>query len=215
VIGLAGYWREAPLTPDADEARRLLGEELAKPDYSTGRSLLSRLLEWLQRLLVPDFGGHGPPWGVLLVALGAIAIIVAVSLIVAGPLRPGGRVKAPARGVLEGETRTADALRDAAAHLARRGEWREAALTSFRAAARSLEERGILADSPGRTADEIAADAGDRLPALAARLGEAGDLFDRLAYGGRRADAGHYELMEALDSDLARTRPAAPAAVAP
>ncbi|MDR3202512.1 MAG: DUF4129 domain-containing protein [Bifidobacteriaceae bacterium] len=198
-----------PVTPGADEARRLVSEELSQPGYRTSRSLLSRFLEWLANLLTAGPAGLSVSWPALLVLLGVTAAAVALALVLAGPLRRRARAAGAQRGVLAGETRGAAELRAAAAASARAGEWSEAALTRFRAVARALEERGVLAEAPGRTADEIADRAGALLGSVSAALRDGAALFDALAYGGRRGLARHYETMERLDAAVAAARPVA------
>jgi hypothetical protein len=70
----------------------------------------------------------------------------------------------------------------------------------MRAVAVSIEERGVLSAQPGRTADELALQAGRALPALAGALGAASHLFDDVLYGGREGTAAGYDSICLLDS---------------
>ncbi|WP_449066361.1 DUF4129 domain-containing protein, partial [Planomonospora algeriensis] len=54
---------------------------------------------------------------------------------------------------------------------------------TLRAVARDLEERAVVEELPGRTADELAAEAGRALPGFAGELAEAARLFDDVTYG--------------------------------
>jgi len=72
---------------------------------------------------------------------------------------------------------------------------------------RDVEERGLVDVRPGRTADEIARDAGRALPAVAGDLRAAARLFDDVWYGGRTADSSSYDRLVAVDQAVAAARP--------
>ena len=59
--------------------------------------------------------------------------------------------------------------------------------------------------TPGRTADELAAQAGARFPGHAADLAAAARLFDQIRYGGGAGTRDGYERLCALDAALAGT----------
>jgi hypothetical protein len=200
-----------PLTPDADEARRQLAEELSKPIYTDVQNWLSdqfhKLLDWL----AGDRQATGTLSSGQLAAVGlGIAVIAAVAIwAVMGPLRTERRRRTAA--VLADEERTAAQLRADAAALAASDAWGEATVQLFRALVRSLGERAVIEETPGMTAHEAAGRAGVRLPGLAERLARGADVFDALAYGRRPGSRGQYESMRALDDEVAAARPAAPA----
>ncbi|UJP41807.1 DUF4129 domain-containing protein [Cellulomonas palmilytica] len=200
---------EPPVTPDADTARRWMHEELASPEYQDRRSILERLLEWLQQQFA-DLQGvsvDGPVLAAVLV--GAVAVALLVAWWVAGPVR-SGRASA-ARSVLDhDDARTAAQLRAAADAAARSGDWTTAVLERFRAVVRDLEERAVLDERPGRTAHEATLDAGARLPDVAADLVAGGALFDDVAYGGRPATQPDDERLRALVAAVSAARPTAP-----
>jgi len=85
----------------------------------------------------------------------------------------------------------------------------------FRAVARELEERAVLVAQPGRTADELAGEAGQLLPALAGQLAAGSSLFDDVRYGGRTGTPDADRQLRALDEAVRSARPAAPAATVP
>jgi hypothetical protein len=183
-LPLLAALRDVPVTPGGDQAREWITRELAKSGYKTRPSLWQRFLNWLESLFR---SGGTASLGQLLTWLVIVVVIVAVvilAFVVAGPIRRRlGRDDD--RGVLTGETRSAAELGRDAAALAQRGEWTDATVTAFRAVARLIEERGILTAAPGRTAVEIAAQAGALLPDLAAALRDCAATFDDLAYGDR------------------------------
>nr|WP_300144767.1 DUF4129 domain-containing protein [Propionicimonas sp.] len=198
-----------PLTPDADEARRQLADELAKPIYADVQSWISdqlrKLLDWLTGN--PD--STGALSSAQLVAIVAVTVGIAAIAIwtFMGPLRTERRRRAD---VLAAEERTADELRADATRLAAADEWGEATLQLFRALIRSLSERAVIDEFPGMTADEAVGRAVPRLPGLADRLVRAAGVFDALAYGRRPGTPAQYREMLALDTDAAGARPVLP-----
>jgi hypothetical protein len=196
-----------PLTPSADEARRQLQDELARPEYLDPRGWLrrlwDRLWDWLGDLGEATWSTSDT---VALIVTGLVlAGIIVLVLRIAGPVRQERRARR--QGVLAGEDRTAAELRAAAAELAGEGAWAEAILQRFRAIVRGLSERVIIHETPGMTAHEAVLQAADRLPGLLPALAEAADTFDALAYGGRTGTREQYETMAALDDQVQATRP--------
>jgi hypothetical protein len=200
-----------PVVPDAEEARRWLDRELADPVYHERPSLLQQLLDWLRELFSGFDGvGVGNGW-TLLAVLGGLLLIALIAFLVTGPVRRSRRV-AGARTVLDADDRrTAADLRAAADAAAARGDWSSAVADRFRAVVRSLEERAVLDERPGRTAHEAVEDAGRRLPAHAVDLRAAGRLFDDVVYGERTPGAADDAGLRELDARVAATRPTLPA----
>jgi phage-related minor tail protein len=197
---------DVPVVPDAETARRWATEELADPAYHRSPSLLDRLLEWLGSLFDGASSLSLPPVAVVVTVVLVLLLVLAVAFWVAGPVRASRRGTASVV-VLGDDTRTADQLRAAADDAAARGDWATAVLERFRAVVRSLEERAVLLDAPGRTADEAAEAAGARLPAHTTDLRRAARLFDDVCYGQAAVDAGADAWMRTLDRQVADTRP--------
>ncbi|WP_448629919.1 DUF4129 domain-containing protein [Cellulomonas soli] len=205
-----------PVDPDAPTARRWAADELARSEYHRSRSLLSRLLDWIGRQFdgAPSIGL--PPWQAALVIVVVLVVVALVAFWVTGPVRVS-RARRTVELLADDDSRTAAQLRAAADAAAARGEHRLAVLERFRALVRSLEERTLLEARPGRTAHEVADEAGRRLPDAATDLVQAGHLFDDVAYGGLAADAEQDRWLTALDArlrDLRAVRPGAPAETA-
>lgn len=209
LTALLGAASEPPLTPDADEARRWLESELAKPEYHGGPSLLERAIDWVNGLFsdVPSLGIPGI-WAALAI-VGVLAALVVVAFVVTGPVRRRAQSATIGTVLDADDTRTAAELRKAADAAAAQGDWGLAVIERFRALARSLEERAILDERPGRTADEFAVDATPRFEALGADLVAAATLFDGVCYGSREARAGDDAVLRAVDQRLTATRPLA------
>lgn len=201
---------EVPVVPDADQARRWLEQELADPVYHQRPSLWQRLLEWLEGLFE---GVDGIPLGnvgTLAAVLGGLLLLVLIAFLVTGPVRRSRRI-AGAGSVLDADDRrTAADLRASADAAAARADWATAVADRFRAVVRSLEERAVLEERPGRTAHEAVEAAGLRLPAHAVDLRAAGRLFDDVVYGERTPHAADDAALRELDARVAATRPTLP-----
>ncbi|HEY2553097.1 MAG TPA: DUF4129 domain-containing protein [Streptosporangiaceae bacterium] len=204
MIGLAMAWLAGPGRPAGGTligrlpAQRLARRELARSIYQP--SLFQRLARSVSRLLDRLFvhlnvAVPGGWWA--LIAL-AIVVVLAAALILQriGPARSrrSGR-----GGVLTSAARTARDHRDEAERSAAAGDFTAAIIERVRAIAVELEERGVLQPRPGRTAAELAAEAGHAMPVLAGDLTPAARLFDDVRYGGRTGAAAGYQLVSDLD----------------
>jgi hypothetical protein len=107
---------------------------------------------------------------------------------------------------------TAAELRDAAASSATAGDYGTAILQCLRAISAGCEERGILTPEAGRTADELAKQAGLAFPDHAGGLAAAARLFDQVRYGGDAGTPDGYQLLRDLDVTLAKLTPVGAAA---
>jgi len=198
------------LDPSREVARDWARRELSDPSYARARPgwvqrLASWLLDRLGELQVPDGLAPGRGLGlVLLLVLAALA--VAVVLTRTGLARRGAGVGA-AGSVLDDVRRGSGEHRELADRAAEQGRFDIAVRERFRAIARALEERTVLDERPGRTAREVAAEAGRALPTTADALGSAARVFDDVWYGGRPATAAHDDELRRVDRDVARARP--------
>ncbi|MDR0345024.1 MAG: DUF4129 domain-containing protein [Nocardiopsaceae bacterium] len=195
----------APLTGRA-AAQRLAREELTKRIYHPQQSLAGRvlgaILRWLDRL----FPGNGPvPGGWWAVVALAALVVLAAGAIMAW-LGPVGRAHRRAVPVAAGAPlRTAAEHRREAARLAEAGDYAGAIRESVRAIAAELDERAVLPARRGRTADELAAEAGQVMPALAGALRSAAVAFDEVCYGHRPGTAAGYQQVRELGSRVAES----------
>jgi Domain of unknown function (DUF4129) len=183
--------------------------ELSKAIYHPHESLTQRLLDAINRLLNGLYtAGKSFPGGwwsvVALAALTALAITLVLARL--GPLARAHRE--PGRPAPGGPPLSAADHRQRAAQLAGAGDYAAAILEAVRGIARQLEERGVLSPRLGRTADEIAAEAGLALPAEAATLQDTARLFDDICYGERPGTSAGYALVQALDTRLQSAHPA-------
>lgn len=205
---------DIPVTPDDEEARRLLEEELGRtgadgpapvPDW------WQAFLDWLQGLF-----NRGPePPGQVADAGGTIGIILAVVLIVAAlaiafwvfgvpRLRRRSRVTGDLFGV--DEDRTARQLRSAAQRAADAGDYTTATVEAFRSMARDLAERRLIQTFPGTTARDFARRTAVAFPEADERLADAAVVFDDLRYLGGVGTLAQWTAMSALERDLRLAR---------
>lgn len=203
----------AVVDPDRGTARQWALEELTDQAYAQAQpNLLQQAITWvfeqLGRLLEAP-GGASPGLG-LVVGLVLVLALVALAMLVAGPVRRRSRTRRRgAGGVFGATTMTAAQHRSAAEQAAAAGHWAAAVQERFRATARSLEERVVLDARPGRTADEVAVEAGAVMPGTAAPLARAARAFEDVTYGERPGDEAGYAATVEADEAVRRSRPAA------
>lgn len=172
-----------PLSPDADEARRLLEIELAKSRYQEHISVIDRVMRWLDAHLPSGREAGAPLW------IG-LAVVVTLALVGLGfaiwRLRDVRQVAAERRQRVGGLTdpgRSAQDYRTEAQRHLDEGAHDRAVVAAFRALVVELDERDVVHDAPGRTAHEVAQRAGHALPALAPEIAWAASTFDAACYG--------------------------------
>ncbi|HEX6934482.1 MAG TPA: DUF4129 domain-containing protein [Streptosporangiaceae bacterium] len=192
---------------------RHLGQRLARHELAE-MSLWERILNWLVHL--PGNAGNVVPGGWFgLISLAVIAVL-AVTIVVYW-VRPSRTRRARPDSVLAGESLSARDYRRTARELAAAGDYAGAIVAGVRAIAADLDERAILPSQPGRTADELAAEAARELPALAADLTDVTRLFDDVRYGDKAGSLAGYQLVSRVGEAVraARPQPAPAAAAAP
>jgi hypothetical protein len=195
-----------------DGARDLAHQELSKLIYAKERpSLTTRILRatgrWFRHLLdhlLSVTPGRGLGVVVILVVLIVVAIVLRRYL---GPVRTSAAPEVPD---LTDAARTPAQLRRDADELAAAGRFAEAVRDRLRALVRTLEDQGVLDYRPGRTADEVAREAGPAVGSRADQLRTCTRDFDEIWYGGRPASPDDYDRIRDLDQAL-RNRSAVPA----
>jgi len=166
------------------------GQKLARQELSEA-SFWTRLLHWFGAAFTKTAIALPGGWFGLTVL--GVLIVLAVTVVVFW-VRPTGARRASSRALLTGQAKSARDHRLEAEHLAEAGDFSQAIVELVRAIAVELEEREILSPRPGRTADELALEAGQRLPALAADLRLVTRLFDDVHYGDRPGTSEGYQL---------------------
>ncbi|MDQ4215412.1 DUF4129 domain-containing protein [Microbacterium sp. ASV81] len=202
-----------PLIPDGDSARRLAEQELAKAEYRAAEPTLidewaRAIVDFLRNLFTPQHAVDLGPWAAIVIAIVLAAVLLAVLVIWGRPRRSRAR---SAASVLLGavDDRTAAQLRVEAARAAREEDWAGAIVLRYRAIARALMERDLIAPAPGATAQTIAREAAAPFPAEAEALHAAAVAFDDVRYLGHPGDADLYRTVADTDERLRDQRPAA------
>lgn len=199
-----------PVTPDADEARQLLQEELSNGIYQQAEpSLLERvwtgILNWLAETL-SQIQSVDAGLGTILLAVGAVVVILVAVLLIRPRLNARRSRTVPT--VFDEDSRlSAKAHRDLAEAAASRGKWDEALTERFRGITRAAEERLIIDELPGRTAGEVARALQAAFSPHSAEIAWLATRFNEVHYGARPAVKQDYERAVALDDELARSQP--------
>jgi hypothetical protein len=199
---------DVPVVPDADTARSWAGQELSDPIYHEQQTLLARLLTWIEKT-VSDAAQAAQhlDWRMASIMLAAVIVVGAgIAVLVTGPIR---RSRAASQGsdIFADTTLSAAEHRRAADLATDRADWHEAVLERFRAIVRSLEERVIIDERPGRTAHEAATDSAAALPGLAVELRRASTVFDDVCYGSGRATRETDAALRFLDHEIQTAEP--------
>ena len=189
-------------------AQQLARRELSKAAYQP--SLTLRFLEWLSRLVAKANVAVPGGWWALVTLIVVLVIVAATTIF---HIRPARSRRGRAGALLRGRSLSARDHRQQSERYAAAAEYSAAIIERMRAIAVELEERGILPPRPGRTADELAADANRALGAHAGELTAAARLFDDVMYGGRDGTRDGYQRVRELDSILATARPGGSAAL--
>ncbi|MFD6098029.1 DUF4129 domain-containing protein [Nocardiopsis flavescens] len=193
----------ALLEVTGDEGRRRAVQELSDPVYGEQEpSLLERIREWFLNLEFSVPGGGGG-WATVLV----LVVVALLVLWLVLWLRPSRSRRA--EGAVHGSApRSAADHRAASREREEAGEYAAAVTERMRAISVDLEDRTIISPRAGRTATELAAEAGRALPGEAAALDEGARLFNDVVYGDRAATAGTARSLRELDDRLRAARPA-------
>ncbi|WP_096290421.1 DUF4129 domain-containing protein [Mycobacterium ahvazicum] len=195
---------------DRDAAHQAAADELSKPIY-TKASATQQLMDWINELLyrllqkTSSLPGGWLTTAVLLTLL-AIAIVVAIHT-------ARRTMRSRRRGdyqLFEAAQLTAAQHRATAESYAAEGNWTAAIRHRLRAIARQLEETGVLNPAPGRTANELARDAGEVLPHLTGELPQAATAFNDVTYGEVPGTQSAYQMIADLDDHLRMRAPATP-----
>lgn len=197
---------------DRDAAREAAVRELADPRYAADDpSLLERLSRRAFRALSEILGDAaafvpGGAWG-LVVAVLLLAGIALIAVTVGRRVLREQRAAAAARPLFDAE-RLASAAdhRRAADRAEAERDWDIAVQERLRAIVRGLEERGLLSNRPGRTADEACAEAAALAPANSEAMQGLAARFDAVRYGGGHASQADALGARDLDAALAQVR---------
>ena len=208
---MIGLPAAVPVEPDAGTARRWLLDELAKPAYAAAEPTpfdraVQAFLTWFTGLF--DVRGSSTPPVLLAIAIAVVVAVLVVALLLFGLPRVNRRSSVGALFGDDDRRSAADMRRAAEAALAQ-SDFSLAVLERFRALARGLDERTLVAVFPGTTASAFAAGAARAFPAEHGELRVAAELFDGVRYADEVATREDALSVFALDDRLAAARPQA------
>ncbi len=194
---------------DRDAAHQAAQAELDKPIYtkaSAGQQFIEWINELLYRLLQKT---SSVPGGWLTTAVLLTLFVVAVIVVIHIARRTMRTKRGGDYALFEAAQLTAAQHRATAESYAGDGNWTAAIRHRLRAVARQLEETGVLEPALGRTANELAGDAGAALPHLAGELTQAATAFNDVTYGEVPGTQAAYQMIADLDDHLRSRGPAA------
>lgn len=188
-----------------DAAREMARTEFSKSIYHQGNPVIYSVLSKIVRFLGHLFDNvnaavPGGWWALVLLCVLAV-LLTGTVLARVGPISRSHRSLAP----LDSAAPRTDHRRRAE-ELAATGDWAGAIRERLRAIAGHLEERAIVPPRAGRTADELAVEAGQVLPRFASGLRSAARLFDDVYYGDRAGTPQGYAQLRRLDETVRAAR---------
>lgn len=197
--------------PDGDEYRSRAEEELSKQQYQAAKpTWFDRFIEGIVNGINDLFTASGAssvaPFATTVIIVVIIAALV-VALLVWGRPRASRALRRHSDLLGERDDRSAAQLRAEAERSAKAQDWDAAVILRFRALARSLLERDLIAPAPGATAQAIAREAGVVLPSLRERLHDGAVAFDAVRYLRTPADEDEYRTLSATDDAALATQP--------
>jgi hypothetical protein len=186
-----------------ETGQELARRELSKAIYHPATPVIERISNAIIRFLSAAASATPGGWWTL-VALGALVVIIASAVLTW--LGPVGASRPRPAGLLTRKPLRAADYRENAQRLAAAADYAAAIIERMRAIAAELSERAVLPQLPGRTADELAAETGLAVPALAAELTAAAQLFDEVRYGERAGTSAGYQRLCDLDTRIRTVR---------
>ncbi|WBL17972.1 DUF4129 domain-containing protein [Citricoccus sp. NR2] len=209
---LAARAAEIPWTPDRDEARRTILQELSQQEYAEQRP--NPLAEWLEAAwhalvgwLTGVEGGAGLP-GWLIVA--AVIVLTVVLLLWLRPRFGVPRSGDDDRAGVVDAALTAEQYREAGDTAIRESRASDAVLAYFRAILRQGQHRVLLPERASLTATGASATLGEVFPEHRARLDESASWFNDVAYGHRGASMDQAQRLAELERELRAASPSRP-----
>ncbi|WP_149359503.1 DUF4129 domain-containing protein [Lolliginicoccus suaedae] len=200
---------QPPVEIARDPAGAAAREELSRAVYLEQRpSLLEQATAWLLEqisqaisLALAGIEGAAPGGtGSLLVLLAVLVLAILLVRWRAGALRNSRAARSRLRGMASKSARDHRLLAESAI---RAGDLATAIAARFHAATTSLEERGIIDDTRGSTAWELAERLRDDHPDAATAMRSAARVLDDVLYGHREATMSDYAAIAAADDALA------------
>ncbi|MGO2111955.1 MAG: DUF4129 domain-containing protein [Pseudoclavibacter sp.] len=217
-MSLLAFAAQVPLDPDADDASNWVTEELSKQEYVSAQPTIwdravQLFWEWVDSLFDGVLGAPADPTAMLIVLVVVVGVILLAIFVGRPALARRSAVSSDRRVFLEDDARTAAELRTAAEKAAAGGDWTLAVAERFRAIARDLGDRTLIAVRPGSTAHDVARRATVPFPGEGDALQRAASDFDDVRYLDREGSEAAWRRTRELDDRLAAAKPVALAAL--
>jgi hypothetical protein len=193
---------------DRDAAHDAAQRELSKPIYAKA-SLTERIIDWIDGLIYKLMAeGSSLPGGWFTLTVLSLLVVVAAVVAVRIAMRTMRTNRGGDSALFGARELTSAQHRATAEQLAAQGNWSAAIRHRLRAVARHLEETGVLQPVPGRTATELAGDAGAAISGLSGEFRGAAEAFNDVTYGERPGTEAGYRMVADLDDHLRFRTPA-------
>jgi hypothetical protein len=197
-----------PRDPAASQA----AHELSKKIYRDQRpSLLTQAIDWVERQISNLFhrASDASPVGRIGLLVFLVAAIAVIAFVIWRFGLPGASARVRRAADIVTPTHSAVEHQARADAFAAEGRWAEAVRERLRGVVAGLVARGLVDNRPGRTANEVAAEAGRSLPGAVDDLAAAVRIFGDIWYGGRDATAEHDQQLRTIAERVAAARPQA------
>lgn len=199
----------APWTPNDDEARHLLDEQIESFDVDpTSMTWWERIIDWLSEALSVNIDPTGA--GNVIIQVLLIAAVVVLVILLVRYFHPSVSPAAP-RGAdqLADPNIPADQYLDSAQQALAAHQFDQAYLDAYRFMVRSAAQRQLVEVTPATTATAFGWSLGAVLPTYQRAIGEASTEFNRISYGGAIPTRTTTQAMLRLAHDVAAAQPRA------
>lgn len=196
------------ISPDTEQARRLVQEELARPEYSA--TWWDRIRDWLAQLLRIESTGNGTVTTILVIGAVLLAAVVVLLLLSARQRRSSASPATATGPVLNEDGRSSASYRRSAAEHLGAGRASLALLDAYRALTAAGIESGVVPEATDLTAYEVAASLLIAHPGYSLEIGQASRAFDSVRYGGLTPHVDDAHNVAMLADRLAASQPATP-----
>jgi hypothetical protein len=192
---------------DREPARDAAQRELTDPRYEH-RSWWDDFADWLGRHLLDRVSPAHPRdsfWDGSVMPLLVLLLVLVLGALVVFFARRATRSPAKKKAIFADEAAelsSAGEHRERSLRAASAGDWATATAERVRAVVKELDERAVLALTPGRTADEFAFLASGLLPELEEGFTAAARAFDEVVYGERPGSERAYQDAARLDEAI-------------
>jgi hypothetical protein len=199
-----------PWTPEDDEARRLLDDQIEAFDVDpTAMTWWERFINWLNEALALDIDATGT--GNVVIQILLIAAVGVLVFLLVRYFRPSIAPDRPSGGdQLADPTVPAEQYLHQAQQAFEAEEFDQAYLNAYRFMVRSAAQRQLVDVTPATTATVFGWSLGAVLPGYSSAIADASTQFNQISYGGSVPTREATVAMLRLARDAAAAQPQAP-----